>query len=220
MPSTTGTFKLAWFISLSKLLFDNANRPRSRAYELRGLEQRHGRAQARLGHLMGDHHQPCVPAKAALEHRLDRHVLLAQHQRDGREHARTIGHLEVQVEGARDVLEQTQRKRRGRGEGGPRPHPHARAPPVITLTASPSTALAVCRPPAPGPDIVISVIASDSTVTALNGPETEDSGCPAYRNAGYTRTDSPPSRRSAVPISFRPSPSSRAYSRSSLCRCS
>ena len=51
-----------------------------------------------------------------------------------------------------------------------------RAPPVITLTTSPSTALAVWRPPAPGPEIVISVIASDSTVTALNGPATEASG--------------------------------------------
>ena len=43
---------------------------------------------------------------------------------------------------------------------------------------SPSTAVAVCGPPAPGPDIVISVIASDSTVTALNGPLTEASGWP------------------------------------------
>ena len=42
--------------------------------------------------------------------------------------------------------------------------------------------------PAPGPDMVISVIASDSTVTALNGPDTDASGCPGYRNAGWTRT--------------------------------
>jgi hypothetical protein len=41
---------------------------------------------------------------------------------------------------------------------------------------SPRTALAVCGPPAPGPDIVISVIASDSTVTALKGPPTEARG--------------------------------------------
>ena len=33
-------------------------------------------------------------------------------------------------------------------------------------------------------DIVISVIASDSTVTALNGPLTDASGWPGYRNAG------------------------------------
>ena len=39
--------------------------------------------------------------------------------------------------------------------------------------------LAVWGPPAPGPDIVISVIARDSTVTALNGPSTEASGCAA-----------------------------------------
>ena len=49
----------------------------------------------------------------------------------------------------------------------------------MTLTTSPSTALAVCGPPAPGPESVISVIASDSIVTALNGPLTLASGCPA-----------------------------------------
>src|ERR1700722_4886036 len=84
MPSTTGTFKLAWFISLSKLLFDHANRPWGRAYELRGLEQGDGRAQARLGHLVGDHHQARVLGETALDDRLDRHALLAQHLRDGR----------------------------------------------------------------------------------------------------------------------------------------
>jgi hypothetical protein len=41
---------------------------------------------------------------------------------------------------------------------------------------SPSTADAVCGPPAPGPLSVISVIALDSIVTALNGPETLASG--------------------------------------------
>ena len=86
---------------------------------------------------------------------------------------------------------------------------------IIALMTSPSTALAVCGPPAPGPDIVISVIASDSTVTALNGPCTLASGWPEYRNAGCTRTASLPSIRSAVPMSFRPRPSSWAYSMSS-----
>ena len=46
-------------------------------------------------------------------------------------------------------------------------------------TTSPSTAVAVCGPPAPGPLSVTSVISSDSTVTALNGPWTDASGCPA-----------------------------------------
>ena len=55
---------------------------------------------------------------------------------------------------------------------------------------------------------MISVIASDSTVTALNGPLTEASGCLGYRNAGWTRTDSPSPIRSAVPISFSRNPSS------------
>ena len=63
--------------------------------------------------------------------------------------------------------------------------------------------------------MVISVIASDSTVTALNGPATEASGCPAYRKTGWTLTESPPSIRSAVPTSLSPRPSSRAYSMSS-----
>ena len=49
---------------------------------------------------------------------------------------------------------------------------------IIAEITSPSTAEAVCGPPAPGPDIVISVIASDSTVTALNGPATDASGWP------------------------------------------
>ncbi len=40
----------------------------------------------------------------------------------------------------------------------------------MALITSPRTALAVCGPPAPGPDMVISVNSSDSTVTALNGP--------------------------------------------------
>ena len=44
---------------------------------------------------------------------------------------------------------------------------------------SPSTALAVCGPPAPGPLSVISVIAGDSIVTALNGPLIDASGCGA-----------------------------------------
>ena len=81
---------------------------------------------------------------------------------------------------------------------------------IIALMTSPSTADAVCGPPAPGPDSVISVIASDSMVTALNEPLTDASGWPGYRNAGCTRTLMPPSTRSAVPISFSASPKSRA----------
>ncbi len=46
----------------------------------------------------------------------------------------------------------------------------------IADTTSPITADAVCVPPAPGPDRVISVIAGDSIVTALKEPLTEASG--------------------------------------------
>ena len=49
---------------------------------------------------------------------------------------------------------------------------------IIALITSPSTALAVCGPPAPGPLSVISVIASDSIVTALKEPLTLASGWP------------------------------------------
>ena len=44
------------------------------------------------------------------------------------------------------------------------------ASPERIETTSPSTAEAVSTPPAPGPDIVTSVIAGASTITALNGP--------------------------------------------------
>ena len=50
---------------------------------------------------------------------------------------------------------------------------------MIAEITSPSTAEAVCGPPAPGPDRVISVIAGDSMVTALKAPFTDASGCPA-----------------------------------------
>ena len=50
---------------------------------------------------MDDHHQPRLVAQALLHDRLDRHVLERQHLRDLRQHARLVGDLEVQVEGAR-----------------------------------------------------------------------------------------------------------------------
>ena len=146
-----------------------------------------------------DHHQPRLLAHALLHDRLHRDVLHPQDLRDLGEHAGPVVDLEVQVEGRDDVLDDLAAVTIGSGisAGG-----------IIALITSPRTALAVCGPPAPGPDIVISVMASDSTVTALNGPETEASGWSPYRNAGCTRTDSPPSTRSAVPISFSESPNS------------
>ena len=81
---------------------------------------------------------------------------------------------------------------------------------IMAEITSPSTADAVCVPPAPGPESVISVMAGDSIVTALNEPFTDASGWPAYRNAGYTRTASPESIRSALPMSFNDRPRSFA----------
>jgi hypothetical protein len=52
------------------------------------------------------------------------------------------------------------------------------ASPATIETMSPSTAEAVSMPPAPGPDIVISVIAGASTMTALKGPSIGASGWP------------------------------------------
>ena len=114
----------------------------------------------RLEDRVHDHDEPRVVAQALLHDRLDRRALEPEDLRDLGEHAGPVGHLQVQVEGRGDVRTiSSVGDRLGAGRGG-----------IITLTTSPSTALAVWGPPAPGPDIVISVIASDSTVTALNGP--------------------------------------------------
>ena len=50
---------------------------------------------------------------------------------------------------------------------------------IMAEITSPSTADAVWLPPAPGPESVISVMAGDSIVTALNDPLTAARGCPA-----------------------------------------
>jgi hypothetical protein len=55
-----------------------------------------------------------------------------------------------------------------------------------------------------------SVIAGDSSVTALKGPTTEASGWPPERKQGKTRTLTRPLRRSATPSSFSTRPSSLA----------
>ena len=77
-------------------------------------------------------------------------------------------------------------------------------------TTSLRTADAVWMPPAPGPDIVTSVIAGASTITALNGPVHRRQRVAAVEEAGKTRTLIPPSRRSATPSSFSERSSSRA----------
>ena len=133
-----------------------------RAHEVELAEQRDRRAQARLEHRVGDHHQPRVLAQAALHDRLDRDALLAEHAASTAR-ARRAGRRPPGAGRRRSATSSSRAQLPAAAAGG-------RAPPVIALTTSPSTALAVCRPPAPGPDIVISVIASDSTVTALNGP--------------------------------------------------
>ena len=98
---------------------------------------------------MDDHHQPRLVAEPLLDDRLDRHAVVGQHLGHRRQHARLVGDLEVQVEGRDDVLDDLEHAPivGGVEAGG-----------IIALITSPSTALAVCGPPAPGPDIVISVI--------------------------------------------------------------
>ena len=57
-----------------ELLFDHPDRARRRAHEVELADPLDRRAQARLEHRMGDHHQPRVLAHAALHDRLDRHA--------------------------------------------------------------------------------------------------------------------------------------------------
>src|SRR5437660_7665917 len=54
---------------------------------------------------------------------------------------------------------------------------------IMALITSPSTAVAVWGPPAPGPDMVISVMLSASTVTTLNGPMTDEARYIGYATA-------------------------------------
>ena len=86
-----------------------------------------------------------------------------------RQHAGLVGDLEVQVEGGGDVGDELEPLAASSWTG---------ASPARIETTSPSTAEAVCSPPAPGPDIVTSVIAGASTMTALNGPPIGASGWP------------------------------------------
>ena len=94
--------------------------------------------------------------------------MVSQDLGDERQHAGLVGDFQVQVEAETiSVMIGSSTISSGGLAGG-----------IIALTTSPSTAVAVCGPPAPGPDMVISVIAADSTVTALNGPLTDASGWP------------------------------------------
>ena len=79
-----------------------------------------------------------------------------------REHPGRVLDLEVEVERRLDLL--------ARHEAQCSTGSSSMPGELITDTTSPRTADAVCGPPAPGPDSVTSVIASDSSVTALNGP--------------------------------------------------
>ena len=128
------------------------------------------------------------------------------------EHARAVGDLEVQVEGRLDVVGDLQPLASS---------PGVEAGGIIALMTSPSTALAVCGPPAPGPDIVISVI--DARLDRHRVVRAVDRG---ERVAGveerrvHADARACRSTRSAVPMSFSPRPRSRAYSRSSAVMCS
>ena len=115
----------------------------------------------RLEQRVHDHHEPRVLAQALLHDGLDRRALQPE---DLRRPARARpGGRRPRGAGRRPT------RRPGRSPAPASPA-GVEAGGIIALTTSPSTALAVCGPPAPGPDIVISVIARDSIVTALNGP--------------------------------------------------
>ena len=105
-----------------------------------------------------------MPCWLKLRHR---DIVVAERGRDFAKDAGAVFDFKVEIEGRLDVVDDLA------GAALPR---FARDAERID-TRSPRTALAVCIPPAPGPLIVISVIAGDSTVTALNDPCTDASGC-------------------------------------------
>ena len=115
---------------------------------------------------MHDHDQLCLATQTPLHDAPNRYLVVAQDLRDLGEDAGSVVDLEVEVEGHLDVL----------AIASCAFSSNSGEPPAITETTSPRTAAAVSGPPAPGPDIVISVIAGDSTMTALNGPSMGESG--------------------------------------------
>ena len=123
---------------------------------------------------MQDHYEPRVVTHPALDDALDGDLVAPQHVGDPRQHPGAVGDLEVQVERRGDIGDHLEVARTW----------CTGASPARIETTSPSTALAVSTPPAPGPDIVISVIVGASTMTALNGPSTGASGWPAVEKAG------------------------------------
>ena len=102
--------------------------------------------------------------------------LSPEHLGDLGEHARPVGDLEVQVEGRarrRVTISSCRASPRTAARRRRASRRRRRAPPRRSAS-----------PPAPGPDIVISVIAGDSTMTALNGPSIGASGWPRVEEAG------------------------------------
>src|SRR5947209_10621372 len=89
-----------------ELLFDDADRARDGAHELELADLPKRVAQPRLAHGMRDHDEPRALAHAALDDGLDRHAVLAEHRRHRPEHPRLVGHLEMHVERAVDVVDE------------------------------------------------------------------------------------------------------------------
>ena len=152
-----------------ELLLDHADRARVGAHEVELRELGERAVEGLLRSLVEDHDEAGLLADAALDHALDRDAGLAEDVGDRGEDAGAVRDLQVDVEGGRDVGDDRRARACVSWTG---------ASPARIETTSPSTAVAVATPPAPGPDIVISVIAGAWTMTALNGPSTGASGWP------------------------------------------
>ena len=85
---------------LHELLVDHPDRPRPRAQEVQPGDLLDGGEELRLEHRVHDHHEARLLPQPLLHDGLDRGAVLAEHERDLREHAGPVGDLHVQVEGA------------------------------------------------------------------------------------------------------------------------
>ena len=96
-----------------------------------------------------DEDQAGVVALPLLLHRLDRHVVVAEHAGDRGEHAGPVGDVERDVELRRRLVDRPDRLARERCRSSRRARPSAGS--WRRRSRSPSTALAVGPPPAPRP---------------------------------------------------------------------
>src|SRR5215213_11425082 len=91
-----------------ELFLDDPDRARRRPQELERGDLLQRREEPRLGSLVHHHHQAGVVPEAALDHATHRYLVAAEHVGDGREDARAVRDLQMQVEGRWDVADDLQ----------------------------------------------------------------------------------------------------------------